>query len=210
MSRRWSSIFTTATHSGEAPTMGGAQSHVAPIVSSVGFAFDTVGDAARTLGGGSRDFVYARNAGPTQVAFEDAVAALEGAQAALSFASGMAAIHAALLTVAHSGGHLLAAEALYGTTCSLLQWMDANMNITLHMVDMLDLDATRAIIAEVEPTALICEVISNPTARVTEHPPSSELDVAGLVVDEHRRCHQNSARWREGARHVHQANSPCQ
>ena len=185
MSDESSNIFTTAVHSGgESPQVGGAHPHVPPIISSVGYAYPTMSETDVALGGGPRDFIYARNGGPTQAAFEDAIAALEGADAALCFSSGMAALHAAILTVAHSGGHLMVAEALYGTTLSLVQWLDANMNITLHTVDLTDLDATRALIHEVEPTALVCEVLTNPLTRVIDLPVIAEMahSVGGQVV----------------------------
>jgi cystathionine beta-lyase/cystathionine gamma-synthase len=139
-------------------------------------------DAA--LDGGPRDFVYARNSGPTQVAFEDAVAALEGAEVALCFSSGMAALHAALLAVAHSGGHMVVGEALYGTTLRLARWLDANVDITIHTADLTDLEATRLLIDEVEPTALVCEVLTNPTSRVIDLPTIAMMvhAVGGQVV----------------------------
>lgn len=163
------SIFTTALHSGHVPPLDGPQPHVPPIAPSVGYTYDSWADTADALADG-QNFTYVRLGGPTQAAFEEAVAALEGADAAVCFASGMAALHAAILTVAHTGGHVVAAEALYGTTLGLLRWLDANMDITLHLVDLTDLDATRLLIEKVEPTALVCEVVSNPIARVIDLP----------------------------------------
>jgi len=177
-------IFTAAVHSGQAPPMRGANPHVAPIVPSVGYTYESMQETDAALGGGPRDFIYARLGGPNQVAFEDAIAALEGAEGALSFSSGMAALHAALLSVAHAGGHMLVAEGLYGATLRLARWLDANMDITIHTVDLTDLEATRLLIDEVEPTALICEVLINPTARVVDLPAIAMMvhAVGGQVV----------------------------
>jgi cystathionine gamma-synthase/methionine-gamma-lyase len=165
-----SSIFTTAVHSGEPPAMEGAKPHGVPIVSSAAYTYDSWADISDAIHGGPGSFVYARYGGTTQLAFEDAIATVEKADAAVCFSSGMAALHAGILTIAHSGGHMLVAEALYGTTTSLAQWMDANMDITAHTVDMTDLEATRLMIDEIEPTALICEVVTNPTMRVIDLP----------------------------------------
>ena len=183
MSDEFNSIFTSAVHSGT-PPMDKARPHVTSIVPSVGFIYESMDDTDAAMECGPRDLIYARVAGPTQIAFEDAIAALEGAETAVSFSSGMAALHAAILTVAHPGGHILAAEALYGTTLRLLEWLDANLDITVHTVDLSDLTATRVLVDEVEPTALICESITNPTMRVADLPTIATMvhAVGGQVV----------------------------
>lgn len=164
------SIFTAAVHSGQMPPLDDAVPHHGSIIPSVGFAYPSLDETAAALTGGPRNFAYSRHGGPTQVAFEDAIAALEGADTALSFSSGMAALHAAILTVAHRSGHLVVAEAIYGMTYKLAQWLDANMDITLHALDLTNLEAASARIQELEPTALVCEVVSNPTLRVVDLP----------------------------------------
>ena len=64
--------------------------------------------------------VYARLHNPTVARFEDALAALEGAEAAVAFGSGMAALSAVLLAAGMDGGHVVATRPIYGTTDHLL------------------------------------------------------------------------------------------
>jgi cystathionine gamma-synthase/methionine-gamma-lyase len=167
------SIFTLAVqNSPPVEDREAAQPSIPPIVPSVGFIHPTMQDTDHALGspGGSsahpEEYVYSRYGAPTQAAFEDAVARLEGGEAGLSFASGMAAIHAALLTAVPAGGKLVAAQQVYGATHTLLHWLAANLGVKLHIADALDLAEIEHLIAEVQPHAVICEALTNPLARV--------------------------------------------
>src|SRR5688572_18398545 len=116
------SIFTLTVHKGHPKTGEGSVPAAPSIVPSVGFIHPNMHTTDHALGseGGSTsapdDSINARHSGPTQAGFEDAIASLESTEAALSFSSGMAAIHAALLSTAPKGGSIIAAEQLYGTT----------------------------------------------------------------------------------------------
>src|SRR5207237_7256476 len=92
---------TLAVHAG-APdfTIDGAHPTVPPLVPASSFWYDSADELDRVLGDQQPGYSYARYASPTVASFEQAVAALEGASAAVAFASGMAAIHAALRTLA--------------------------------------------------------------------------------------------------------------
>ena len=163
---------TLLVHSGLDFPVGRAQPAVPPIVPSVGYVHPTMAETDAALGyaGGTpadpNRYVYARHGGPNQAALEEAVAALEGAASAVSFSSGMAALHAALLALVPPGGVVVAAEQIYGVTHSLLDWMASVMGLQVHYVDFLDEEAARAAIREMRPACVLCEVLTNPLARV--------------------------------------------
>src|SRR2546429_6175014 len=87
---------TLAVHAGApAFTIDGAHPTAPPLVPASSYWYDSADDLDRVLGDQQPGYSYARYASPTVVAFEQAVAALEDAPAAVAFASGMAAVHAA-------------------------------------------------------------------------------------------------------------------
>lgn len=167
-------LDTLSVHAGLLQPKGKAAPSVPPIVPSVGYIHPAMTDTDAALGYlGSTPtnpdaYVYARHGGPNQAALEEAVAALEGAEGAVSFASGMAALHAAILTYVPVGGTIVAAEQLYGVTRSLLDWLSAHLNITVHLADFLQTDAALQRIEATRPQAVICEVLTNPLARIIE------------------------------------------
>jgi cystathionine beta-lyase/cystathionine gamma-synthase len=172
MSKPANSIFTQVVSGDSFATEGHPVPAVPPIVASVGFIHSSMDQADHALGtsGGSadhpQDYIYARHGAPTQAAFEAAVASLEGAETSLSFGSGMAALHAAMLAVVPPGGCVVAADQLYGTTRSMLNWLAENMGIQVDFVDFLDLQRVQNVIAAANPQAVVCEVLTNPLARV--------------------------------------------
>lgn len=165
-------IDTLLVHSGLDFPIGRAQPAAPPIVPSVGYVHPTMDETDAALGysGGTPAdpdrYVYLRHGGPNQAALEEAVAALEGAEGAVSFSSGMAALHAALLALVPPGGAVVAAEQTYGVTRSLLDWMASVMGLSVHYADFLDVEAARGAIREVRPACVVCEVLTNPLARV--------------------------------------------
>jgi cystathionine gamma-synthase/methionine-gamma-lyase len=190
MSNRKPGIFTRSVMAGYSPQGEGAQPAVPPVVPSVGFVYPTMEETDQALGStgrrGQPSHVYARQGGPTQAAFEEAVASLEGAEAAISFSSGMAALHAALLAAVPAGGVVVAAKQLYGVTRTLLDWMAATMGITVHYCDFLNIEATRAAIQQARPMAVLCEVLTNPLVQVVPLDAIAEIvreAGAALIVD---------------------------
>ncbi|MEZ4248999.1 MAG: PLP-dependent transferase [Polyangiales bacterium] len=90
------SFETLAVHAGDAPDpgYGGLET---PLVHSNAYAFESAQDAAEQFGQQKEGWIYSRWRNPTVEAFEAKVAALEGAEAAVACASGMAAVHGAML-----------------------------------------------------------------------------------------------------------------
>jgi cystathionine beta-lyase/cystathionine gamma-synthase len=81
-----------------------------------------------------REF-YARYGNPTVGAFEDAIAALEGAEAARAFSSGMGAMFAVVFSMLSSGGHIVAQRQLYGGTTTMLTSVCPRFGIDVTFVD---------------------------------------------------------------------------
>ena len=110
---------------------------------------------------------YTRYGNPTTRAFEDAVASLEGGEAALGTASGMGAIVAALMTLVSQGEHVVAQRVLYGGTTGLLKNVAPRLGIEVSFVDQSDPEEFRQ---AVRPTTrmFMLESPSNPMMRLTD------------------------------------------
>jgi len=117
-----------------------------PIYASTTFAHPDVQTTDRVLGGEEPGYSYARYDNPTVAAFEKALAALEGSGGtrAFAFASGMAAMHAALTAAEPGpGATMLAADQLYGSTATLLMQIFGPLGVEVRFVDAYDLAARR-------------------------------------------------------------------
>jgi methionine-gamma-lyase len=110
---------------------------------------------------------YSRYSNPTHAALEDALAELEGAEACHVTASGMAAIHGAMLSVLSAGDEVIIPTAVYGGVVGLAQAVLDRSGIRVTAVDTTDADAVRAAIGD--RTRLIWgETISNPTTAMCD------------------------------------------
>src|ERR671917_1542827 len=165
---------TRAVHSGERRAGGrkdGSYFPIStPIYASTTFSHPDIETTDRVLGGEEPGYSYARYDNPTVVAFEEALASLEGGDArAFAFASGMAAMHAALVAAELGpGATVLAAEQLYGSTATLLVQIFGAGGVEVRFVDVHDLGAVEKKVAELGPRAVVLETISNPLLRVAD------------------------------------------
>lgn len=150
-------LDTELVHGGEPrPRIAGAV--VTPIFQSSTFELD--GDA------GYHDIRYLRlSNSPSHVALHGKLAAIEGAEAALATASGMAAISTALLSVLGSGDHLIAQRCLYGGTHDLVTHDLTALGITTTFVDAEDPAAWKAALRP-NTKAFYCETLTNPTLEL--------------------------------------------
>src|SRR3954470_20748995 len=111
-------IATVAVHAG-APE-GGNAPLTTPIVQSTTYQFESVAQVQAYQRGESGLYMYSRDENPTVRAAEAALTHLEGAEAAVLFASGMGAMPPALLGLSPAGSEVVPASALYGGTYKLL------------------------------------------------------------------------------------------
>jgi len=109
-----------------------------------GYVYDSAESAAARFSGDEPGFVYSRYANPTNRMFEERLALLEGAEACRSTASGMAAIHLALMGLLKAGDHLVAGRALFGSCRYLCAEYLPRFGVETTFVDGRDLDAWRA------------------------------------------------------------------
>ena len=149
-----------------------------PIYQSATFSSETAAELGAAALGTDGGYAYSRIDNPTSAALAAAIAELEGAEAAYVFASGMAAIHAALLSVLSAGDRVVATRAIYGSTRSLLDGVFSRLGVTIEYVDIVDHAAVEAALADRPARVLYVETISNPTIVVA--------DVAALAALAHR------------------------
>jgi len=123
---------TLAVH-GPGPHAPGPQS--TPIVRSSTFSFETLEAMLDAQARGPDGAFYQRTGHPTLRAVERRLAALEGAEDGLLFASGMAAVTAALLSLLPAGGHVVALAQCYGGTLNALRWGAERLGWTFDLVD---------------------------------------------------------------------------
>jgi cystathionine gamma-synthase/methionine-gamma-lyase len=164
-------IFTQAVHAGEGEPPPEGRPSAAPVYPAVTYTYPDMRDLSDVLGGERGGYVYARYGSPTVAALEKAVAALEGADGAVAFASGMAALHLALIQAGVSpGAPVVAARDLYGATHTLL----ARSEPTLRYTDATDLEAMRLAIERTRPSVVLIEVMSNPLLKIADVPAIAE------------------------------------
>jgi methionine-gamma-lyase len=116
--------------------------------------------------GKSSAYMYTRYGNPTLAVAEEKVARLEGAEAAVVTASGMAAISSALLSVLKAGDEVIATRSLYGGTYRLMRDIFPRMGITVRHVDT-DLSGIERLVNP-RTKALYIETPTNPTLRLVD------------------------------------------
>jgi len=112
-------LDTRAVHG---PHLGGTGAMSTPIVHSATFSFDSLDEMVAASDAGSAGSFYQRQDHPTIHAVEDRLAALDGAEAALLFPSGMGAIGCAFFSILKTGDHVVCVDPCYGGTQALLRW----------------------------------------------------------------------------------------
>jgi methionine-gamma-lyase len=149
-----------------------------PIYQAAAFSADDAAELGDVLTGVQPGYAYSRIDNPTTATLGAAIAELEGAEAGLAFASGMAAIHAALVSTVRAGQTVVATRAVYGTTRDLLVRVLAGLGIATEFVDPTDLIAVDAALGRAGAPVLYVETVSNPTIVVS--------DIAALAEAAHR------------------------
>jgi len=140
-----------------------------PIFQTSTFRFDTSEEFAETINFRRPGYTYTRGYGnPTLHAFERVMADLEGTESALSFASGMAAVHTLVTTVAAAGDRIVASSELYGGTYALFSSVLPRYGVDVTFVGPHDHDAVRAALPGAK--LLYVETIANPNVTVSDLP----------------------------------------
>jgi methionine-gamma-lyase len=118
-------------------------------------------------------YLYARHSTPSNLYLGEALAAMEGTEAANVAASGMGAITPVLLQLVGAGEHIVSSRTIYGGTYAFLKNFTPRLGIETTFVDITKLDTVEAAITE-KTKVLYCESVSNPLLEVA--------DVKGLAA----------------------------
>jgi len=159
---------------------------VSPLVQSTTFLLDDASYRHMVEGRVEQALIYTRLGNPTLDVVQQRLASLEGTEHALVFASGMAAIHAALMSCLPRGGSIVAHRELYGSAWDLMANQLAPYGIRTQIVDLDDPEARKAAFAQHKPQVVYCESVSNPTLHVADLPAiARDAHAAGakLLVD---------------------------
>ncbi len=147
-----------------------------------GFAYESAETAEAVFLGEIEHYQYSRFANPTVTMLEDRLAAIEGAQACRCTATGMAAVHSAMLSGLKTGDRVVAARALFGSCHWIISNLLPQFGIEPVFVDGADMEAWRAALSQ--PTAqVLLESPSNPMLDMVDLRAVADLaHAAGAIV----------------------------
>jgi O-succinylhomoserine sulfhydrylase len=131
------------------------------------FLYDSAEAADARFAGSDPGFIYSRYANPTVQMFEDRLALLEGAEACRAQASGMAAVHLALMGLVRAGDHILAGQALFGSNRWILNNWAPRFGVETTMVPGPDIAAWRAAVRP-NTKVFLLESPANPLLEITD------------------------------------------
>jgi cystathionine beta-lyase/cystathionine gamma-synthase len=179
---------TKAVHWGDRRRGAGKATGVTtPIHTAASYFYQSMEELDRVFDGEDLGASYSRYDNPTRVALEELVRELEGGASAQACASGMAALHLAILAaLLDRPRRVLAADALYGSTAAMLMNIFGPIGVETTFVDICDLKAVEAAVTEGKPGVVVMETISNPLLRVGQLDKIADIARRGgaaLVVD---------------------------
>jgi methionine-gamma-lyase len=157
---------TKAVHAGEPLRHGVGTSVGLSICRSSTFTFSSTEEMKRWAEGKSKAYIYTRYGNPTLTVVEEKIAALEGAEAAVVTASGMAAISHILFCALKAGDELISTAQVYGGTYRLLRDVFPGLGIKVHHVET-DLAGMEELVTP-RTKALYVETPTNPTLRLVD------------------------------------------
>jgi O-acetylhomoserine (thiol)-lyase len=164
---------TLSLHAGAHPDpLTGARA--VPIYQTTSYVFQDTDHAAALFNLERAGHIYTRISNPTTAVLEERLAALEGGVGAVCTASGQAAMHLAIATLASAGDHIVASASLYGGTINLLAHTLPRFGIGTTFVKPRDLDGFRAALRP-DTRLVIGETIGNPALEVLDIPRLAEI-----------------------------------
>lgn len=177
---QWQSL---AVRSGITRSPEGEHSEALFLTSS--YVFDSAEQAAARFAGDDPGNVYSRYTNPTVRAFETRLAALEGAEACVATASGMAAILSSCMALLKAGDHVICSRDVFGTTRTLFAKYMGNFGVEVSFVPLLPLDGWKQAVRD-NTRLLYLETPSNPLCEIADIRSMSAIAKASdalLVVD---------------------------
>ncbi|RQH10816.1 O-succinylhomoserine sulfhydrylase [Bradyrhizobium sp. RP6] len=174
---------TRLVHSGTLRSQYGETSEA--LFLTQGYVYNSAEECEARFKGEDPGFIYSRYSNPTIAMFERRMIELEGAEAARSAATGMAAVTTAILAPLKAGDHVVASRALFGSCLYVIQDLLPRYGIETTLVDGLDLDQWQRALRPNTKTFFL-ESPTNPTLDVLDIPGIAEIAHkrgARLVVD---------------------------
>lgn len=174
---------TRLVHSGTLRSQYGETSEA--LFLTQGYVYDSAEQCEARFKGEDPGFIYSRYSNPTIAMFERRMIELEGAEAARSAATGMAAVTTAILAPLKAGDHVVASRALFGSCLYVVQDLLPRYGIETTLVDGLDLDQWQRALKPNTKTFFL-ESPTNPTLDVLDIPGIAEIAHKGgarLIVD---------------------------
>lgn len=174
---------TLLVHSGTLRSQFGETSEA--LFLTQGYVYPTAEDCEARFSGKIPGYVYSRYSNPTMSMFEQRMAALEGAEAARSTATGMAAVTTALMGLVKAGDHVVAAKALFGSCRWVIEEWLPRFGVTSTLVNGTDLNAWKKAVQK-NTKVFFLETPTNPTLEVIDIAAVADIAHnagAKLVVD---------------------------
>ena len=163
---------TLAIRAGNDPSS--FQEHSEALFLTSSFTFKSAEEAAARFAGDEKAHFYSRVSNPTVACFQDRLAALEGGEACVATATGMAAILAVMLGVLKAGDHVVSSRSIFGTSTHLFTNYLTKFGVDFDFVELSDLDAWKQ---AVQPNTRLffAETPSNPTTELVDIKALSEI-----------------------------------
>ncbi len=177
-------LETLALHAGYTPDPT-TKSVAVPIYQTSSYAFDDTQYGADLFALRKPGNIYTRITNPTLSILEDRINALEGGVAAVSFASGAAAITTAIQNLCEVGQNIISASTLYGGTATLFAHTFRRLGIEVRFADADNVETFKPLIDE-NTRAIYCETIGNPLGNITDISALAEIahqNDLPLIVD---------------------------
>jgi len=159
---------TRVTHLPDVEVPSDNRALVAPIYQSVKFTFDDVAETERYYQGRRAGFYYSRVSNPTLRQLENALAEMQGRDACLLTASGMAAISATLIALCKQGDHVVYFAEMYQPTRSLIRRVLSRFGVTSSLLSIDDLDGLERLLGERPVRVIVFESPTNPVLKVAD------------------------------------------
>ena len=153
------------------------QEHSETLFLTSSFVYKNASEAARKFANEEPGYLYSRFTNPTVTMFQDRLAALEGAEACVATATGMAAIASTVMGSLKSGDHVISSRSVFGTVVPLFDQICKKFGVETTWVSASNVDEWRSAVRH-NTRLLFCETPSNPLAEI--------CDIAALAEIAHK------------------------
>ncbi|MCU1289869.1 MAG: methionine gamma-lyase [Acidobacteria bacterium] len=174
------SFYTLAVHAGEDLSQNHGSVSV-PIYNASVYAFADADEGAAIHNHLKEGYFYGKLGNPTQNALEKAMCELENGESALSFASGMAAISTAVLSLVKSGDHIVVPNSMYSTTTLFFEELNEKFGVEISYVDATAAESYAAAVRS-NTKVFWLESPSNPLLKITDFSAVSEIARKSNIV----------------------------